>query len=76
MFLQQTGKDGKKKKKGEPDIELKHMPPEYTTLATFHIPLEEFLDGEFVFENVFAKASAESGATTPASDLPAGKKVS
>ena len=51
------------------------LPPEYTTLATFHIPLEDFLDGDFEFENVFTKASAESGATTPASDMGLSKKV-
>ena len=77
--LQVAGKDGgkdKKKKKGEPEIELTHMPPEYATLATFHIPLDDFLNGEFEFENVFTKASAESGATTPSSETAAaGKKV-
>jgi len=53
---------------------MTHLPPEFTTIASFHIPLDDFLDGEFEFENVFVKSSGESGATTPASDLPAGAK--
>ncbi|KAK2148905.1 hypothetical protein LSH36_476g02066 [Paralvinella palmiformis] len=63
--------DGKKKKKkGEPDIDLTHMPGEYTTLAEFHISLDEFLEGEYVFENVFVKDWHEaSGSQTPTSEM-------
>ena len=43
----------KKKKKGEPDVELAHMPPEFSTLASFHIPLEDFTSGDYEFEKVF-----------------------
>ena len=52
-------KDDKKKKKKELDIELHHMPAEFTTLATFHLPLEDFLDGEDMVEEVFARGELE-----------------
>lgn len=54
------GKGGKKKK--EPEMELKRGPPSYTTLANFHIPLEEFLEGEYEFKTVFKKDGAELAA--------------
>merc|ERR1711974_513028 len=48
------GKDDKKgKKKKEPEIELVRSPPTYTTIATFHITLEHFLEGEFDYQNIF-----------------------
>lgn len=63
----------KKKKKGEPEVELAHLPAEYTTLATFHVPLEDFLEGEFEFENVFIDdTAATSGTQSPTSEV--GKK--
>ncbi|XP_052075661.1 leucine-rich repeat-containing protein 43-like isoform X9 [Mytilus californianus] len=54
------GKGGKKKK--EQEMELKRGPPSYTTLANFHIPLEEFLEGEYEFKTVFKKDGAELAA--------------
>lgn len=51
------GKGGKKKK--EPELELKRGPPTYTTLATFHIHMEEFLEGEYEFKTVFKKDGIE-----------------
>ncbi|XP_076108822.1 leucine-rich repeat-containing protein 43-like isoform X10 [Mytilus galloprovincialis] len=54
------GKGGKKKK--EPEMELKRGPPSYTTLANFHIPMEEFLEGEYEFKTVFKKDGAELAA--------------
>lgn len=36
------------------------MPPEFTTLATFHIPLAEFMEGEFEFGTVFTKDGDET----------------
>ena len=52
------------------------LPPEVTTLATFHVPLEDFLDGEFEFENVFIHSEQEEGSKTPESDVSQPKKVS
>ncbi|XP_074641476.1 leucine-rich repeat-containing protein 43-like isoform X2 [Tubulanus polymorphus] len=44
-------KDDKKKgKKKEPEVELQYMTPEYTTLASFHMSLEEILEGEYELE--------------------------
>ena len=53
------------------------MPGEYTTLAEFHISLDEFLEGEYVFENVFVKDWHEaSGLQTPTSEMSGTSKVS
>ncbi|XP_013401181.1 leucine-rich repeat-containing protein 43 isoform X2 [Lingula anatina] len=59
------GDPKKGKKKGEPEQELRHLPPEYTTLARFIVPLEDFLEGEFVFENVYMKESSDAGSKSP-----------
>ena len=70
VFLQgRDTKDGsKKKKKGEPDIELMHMPSEFTVLTTFKVPLADFLEGEFEFENVFVHNwEAQEGSRSPES---------
>lgn len=68
-----AGKD-KKKKKGEPDVEMNYLPPEYTTLASFVIPLEEFLEGEFEFENVYMHGDVDSGTKSPTSSAASDKK--
>lgn len=47
------GGDPKKKGKKEPEIDLVHMPPEYKTLATFHMPLGGFLESEYKLKKVF-----------------------
>jgi len=67
--------DGKKKKK-EAEIDLVHMPPEYSTLATFHMPLEGFLDGEYKLKKHFS-LDWELGprATTPTSSEVSSRKV-
>ena len=53
------------------------MPPDYTTLAEFHIGLDEFLEGEYIFENVFVKDWLEaSGSHTPTSEISGSSKVS
>ncbi|KAK7475023.1 hypothetical protein BaRGS_00033704 [Batillaria attramentaria] len=72
----QGGKDDKKKKKkGEPEQELRREPPQFTTLASFHIPLEEFLEGEFDFSSVFTHGGVVEVASTARSSEPAeGKK--
>lgn len=47
--------EGKKKKKGEPQIPLTHMPAKYTTLATFHMALEQLLHGDDKVEMTFSQ---------------------
>ena len=71
------GKDdkNKKKKKGEPEVELQHMPAEYRTLATFHIPLADFLDNEFELETVFIEGGGQRCPSPPAPSETASKKV-
>ncbi len=68
VFYSQGGKDDKKddkkggkdkKKKGEPDVELVELPPEVTTLATFQMTLEDFLEGEFELEETFVHSLVE-----------------
>nr|XP_019925187.2 leucine-rich repeat-containing protein 43 isoform X6 [Crassostrea gigas] len=72
------GKDDKKddkkggKKKKEPEVELKRMPPTYTTLATWHIPLVDFLEGEYEFRSVFTQGGVEVASTIKSLDI--GKK--
>lgn len=61
------GKGGKKKK--EPELELKRGPPSYSTLATFHIPLEEFLEGEYEFKTVFKKDIVELASSIKSQDI-------
>ncbi|KAL8583032.1 hypothetical protein ACOMHN_051196 [Nucella lapillus] len=61
------GKDdkvGKKKKKGEPEHELRREAPQVTTLASFHIPLADFLEGEFDFKSVFTQGGVEIAPST------------
>ncbi|KAL8575236.1 hypothetical protein ACOMHN_042357 [Nucella lapillus] len=61
------GKDdkvGKKKKKGEPEHELRREAPQVTTLASFHIPLTNFLEGEFDFKSVFTQGGVEIAPST------------
>ncbi|XP_025090647.1 leucine-rich repeat-containing protein 43-like isoform X2 [Pomacea canaliculata] len=61
-----TKSDKKKKKETSPQ-ELRREPPQLNTLASFHIPLTVFLDGEFEFSSVFTK-QMDSTQSTPASD--------
>ncbi|XP_033748327.1 leucine-rich repeat-containing protein 43-like isoform X3 [Pecten maximus] len=71
------GKDDKKKKgKKEPEIEMKRMPPTYTTLATWHQPLEEFLEGEYQMTAVYTQGGIEAASTVKSvdTDKKAGKK--
>ena len=67
LHLQDKGgkDDKKKKKKGEPDVELQHSPPEYRELASFHVPLEDFLEGETRFETVFIEGGAQRPPSPP-----------
>ncbi|XP_070205078.1 leucine-rich repeat-containing protein 43-like isoform X2 [Littorina saxatilis] len=69
------GKDdkGKKKKKGE-EQELRREAPQLTTLAMFHIPLAEFLEGEFDYTNVFTKGGVEITPSTARSITSADQK--
>ena len=77
--LTQGGKkdEKKKKKKGEPELKLRRTAPQLKLLATFHIPLDEFLEGEFEFEKTFIHGSAETASTIASRDSPdpGGKKV-
>ena len=54
----------KKKKKGDPEQEFRREPPQVTTLATFHIPLAEFLEGEYEFTSVFTQGGVEIAPST------------
>lgn len=54
---------------------MNYLPPEYTTLASFVIPLEEFLEGEFEFENVYMHGDVDSGTKSPTSSAASDKKV-
>lgn len=70
------GGDKKAKKKGEPEVDLTSMPPEYRTLATFAVPLADFLDGEFEFENVYScDSQAQQGDVSPTSEVSSKNKV-
>lgn len=72
------GKDEKKKKKkGDPEHELRREPPQFTTLASFHIPLQAFLEGEFEFSSIFMAGGIIEVASTARTSEPAeGKKRS
>ena len=70
---QNSAKDKKKKK--EPEIELIRSPPTFTTIATFHITLDHFLDGEFNYQNIFTKGDVPPPSTVRSID-PEDKKVS
>lgn len=75
LFYVKGGKDDKKddkkggKKKKEPEVELKRMPPTYTTLATWHIPLIDFLEGEYEFRSVFTQGGVEVASTIKSLDI-------
>ena len=75
MFYVKGGKDDKKddkkggKKKKEPEVELKRMPPTYNTLATWHIPLVDFLEGEYEFRSVFTQGGVEVASTIKSLDI-------
>ena len=65
---QETGKPEKGgKKKKEPEIELVKSPPTYTTIAAFHITLEPFLEGEFLYQNIFTKGDVPPPSTVRSS---------
>ncbi|KAK3787039.1 hypothetical protein RRG08_037317 [Elysia crispata] len=64
----ETGKPEKGgKKKKEPEIELVKSPPTYTTIAAFHITLEPFLEGEFLYQNIFTKGDVPPPSTVRSS---------
>jgi hypothetical protein len=76
--LQTGGKDkggDKKKKKGEPEQELKKNPPTYTTLATWHVSLADFLEGEFQYQSVFSQGGVEVASTVRSMDTDSARKV-
>ncbi|XP_056009165.1 leucine-rich repeat-containing protein 43-like isoform X3 [Ostrea edulis] len=62
-------KKGGKKGKKEPEVELKRMPATYTTLATWHIPLMDFLEGEFEFRSVFTQGGVEVASTVKSLEI-------
>ncbi|XP_061166534.1 leucine-rich repeat-containing protein 43-like [Saccostrea echinata] len=62
-------KKGGKKGKKEPEMELKRMPPTYTTLATWHIPLVDFLEGEYEFRSVFTQGGVEVASTVKSMEI-------
>lgn len=45
------------------------MPPTYTTLATWHIPLVDFLEGEYEFRSVFTQGGVEVASTIKSLDI-------
>lgn len=55
---------------------MKRSPPTYTTLATWHIPLEEFLEGEFEYQSVFTQGLVELAPSIRSADTDSIKKVS
>lgn len=70
------GKDkgGDKKKKKEPEVELKRNPPTFTTLATWHVPLAEFLEGEFEFKSVFSQDGIQVASLSQGRDTDSARK--
>ncbi|XP_064619567.1 leucine-rich repeat-containing protein 43-like isoform X2 [Lineus longissimus] len=62
-------KDDKKKKKKDLDIEMHHMPAEYTTLVTFNIPTVDFNDGEYEYEQTYFHGEAELGGKSDVTDV-------
>lgn len=79
VTLQSGGKEKggneKKKKKGEPEQELKKNPPTYTTLASWHVPLSDFLEGEFEYQSVFTQGGVEVASTVRSMDTESARKV-
>ncbi|KAL5016013.1 hypothetical protein ScPMuIL_005602 [Solemya velum] len=63
------GKDkDKKKKKGEPEQDLKRMPPTYNTLASWHIPMGDFLEGDHDHQSVYTHGAVEIESTIKSTD--------
>ena len=54
---------------------MKRNPPTYTTLATWHVPLAEFLEGEYSYQGVFSKGNIEIASTVKTMDIDQGRKV-
>ena len=50
-----------------------HKPADLRVLATFHLPLEEFLEGEYETEMVYTQGEGDASTATPSTD--ADKKV-
>ena len=48
---------------------MKRSEPTFTTLATWHIPLEEFLEGEYQYKSVFQQGGVEVASPIPSPDL-------
>jgi len=68
-----SAKDKGKKKK-EPEIELVRSPPTFTTIATFHITLDHFLESEFEYQNIFTKGDVPPPSTIRSMDPDEPKK--
>ncbi|XP_067681829.1 leucine-rich repeat-containing protein 43-like [Haliotis asinina] len=63
-------KEDKKKKKKEPEAELRRTEPQLTTLATFHVQLDDFLEGDFEVVSVFSQGGVETAASTVCTESP------
>ncbi|XP_071093014.1 leucine-rich repeat-containing protein 43-like [Haliotis cracherodii] len=63
-------KEDKKKKKKEPEVELRRTEPQLTTLATFHVHLDDFLEGDFEVVSVFSQGGVETAASTVCTESP------
>ncbi|KAL3856249.1 hypothetical protein ACJMK2_011024 [Sinanodonta woodiana] len=63
-----VGKTDNKKKKKETEQELKRNPPTYTTLATWHIQLSDFLEGEHDLQSIFTQGGVEVASTIKSMD--------
>ncbi len=44
-------------------MELRRTPPQVTTIATFHIDLEDFVEGEFEVKSLFTQGGIEVAST-------------
>lgn len=53
---------------------MKKSPPVFTTLATWHIPMEDFLEGEYEFQHIFSHGGVEVASTVKSADISDPKK--
>ena len=51
------------------------MPPEVTTLASFHIPLQDILEGEYEIQHTFIDEATEGVVRDKSPDSTSSKKV-
>ncbi|XP_067948682.1 leucine-rich repeat-containing protein 43-like [Watersipora subatra] len=63
-------KDDKKGKKKKDDQDMRHEPPEYSTLASFEANLSDFLTGEVEYTTTFAKIGVQSRLPSSISQQP------